>query len=98
MKQYSKVKRQYHLTLRGCDDVNTPDFLFTITNQGTGYISPPTLTIAANNNGYGATATCTVAGGKITSVKLTNKGFGYSNSNITVTLAGGGGTSGHLAT
>ena len=96
MKQYSKVKRQYHLTFRGCDDVNTPDFLFTITNQGTGYTVPPTLTITANNNGYGATATCTVAAGKITSVKLTNKGFGYSNSNITVTLAGGGGTSGAI--
>ena len=96
MKQYSKVKRQYHLTFRGCDDVNTPDFLFTITNQGTGYISPPTLTIASNANGYGATAICTVAGGKITSVKLTNKGFGYSNSTLTVTLAGGGGTSGAI--
>ena len=96
MKQYSKVKRQYHLTFRGCDDVNTPDFLFTITNQGTGYISPPTLTLTSNNNGYGATATCTVAAGKITSVKLTNKGFGYSNANITVTLAGGGGTSGAI--
>ena len=66
MKQYSKVKRQYHLTFRGCDDVNTPDFLFTITNQGTGYISPPTLTITSNANGYGATATCTVAAEKIT--------------------------------
>jgi hypothetical protein len=44
------------LTFRGCDDVNTPDFGFTITNQGTGYTSPPTLTITANNNGYGATA------------------------------------------
>ena len=96
MKQYSKVKRQYHLTFRGCDDVNTPDFLFTITNQGTGYISPPTLTITSNANGYGATATCTVAGGKITSVKLTNKGFGYSNCTLTVTLAGGGGTSGAI--
>ena len=96
MKQYSKVKRQYHLTFRGCDDVNTPDFLFTITNQGTGYISPPALTITSNANGYGATATCTVAGGKITSVKLTNKGFGYSNCTLTVTLAGGGGTSGAI--
>ena len=96
MKQYSKVKRQYHLTFRGCDDVNTPDFLFTITNQGANYTSPPTLTIASNTNGYGATATCTVAAGKITSVKLTNKGFGYSNANITVALAGGGGTSGAI--
>jgi hypothetical protein len=96
MKQYSKVKRQYHLTFRGCDDVNTPDFLFTIDNQGANYTSAPTLTIASNANGYGATATCTVAAGKITSVKLTNKGFGYSNCTLTVTLAGGGGTSGAI--
>jgi hypothetical protein len=78
------------LTFRGCDDVNTPDFLFTISNQGTGYTSPPILTITANNNGYGATAVAIINGGKITSVKLTNKGFGYSNSTLTVALAGGG--------
>ena len=98
MKQYSKVKRQYHLTFRGCDDVYRPDILFTITNQGTSYTSAPTLAIASNTNGYGATATCTIAGGKITSVKLTNKGFGYSNGNITVTLSGGGGGTGGAIT
>ena len=98
MKQYSKVKRQYHLTFRGCDDVYSPDILFTITNQGTGYTTAPTLAIASNTNGYGATATCTIAGGKITSVKLTNKGFGYSNGNITVTLSGGGGGTGGAIT
>ena len=96
MKQYSKAKRQYHLTFRGCDDVNSPDFVYTITNQGANYTSPPTVTIASNTNGYGATAVTTVSGGKITSIKTTNKGFGYSNGNITITLAGGGETGGAI--
>jgi hypothetical protein len=90
MKQYSKVKNQYNITFKGFDDVYSPDILFTITNQGAGYTSPPTLTIAGTTRGLGATATCTIAGGKITSVKLTNKGYGFSNTAVTVVLAGGG--------
>jgi len=91
MKQYSRAKREYKLTLRGCDDVNTNDFIYTIgASGGAGYTSAPTVTITSSGNGYGATAVATIAGGKVTAIKTTNKGFGYSNANITVTLAGGG--------
>jgi len=92
MKQYSNVKRQYNLTFKGFDDVYSPDILFTITNQGVGYISSPTLTIAGTTRGIGATATCTISGGKIISVKQTNKGYGFNNTAVTVALAGGGAT------
>ena len=90
MKQYSKVKNQYNLTFRGLDDAYSPDFIFAITNQGAGYTSPPTLTITGTTRGIGATATCTITAGKITSVKLTNKGYGFNNTAVTVALAGGG--------
>ena len=87
MKQYSKVKSQYNLTFRGLDDVYSPDILFTITNQGTGYTSAPALTITGTTRGIGATGTCTISGGKITFVKVTNKGYGFSNTAVTATLA-----------
>jgi len=90
MKQYSKVQNQYNITFEGFDDVFSPDILFTITNQGAGYTSPPTLIITGTTRELGATATCTIAAGKITSVKLTNKGYGFSNTAVTVALAGGG--------
>lgn len=90
MKQYSKVKNQYNLTFKGFDDVYSPDILFTITNQGAGYTTAPTLTIAGTTRGIGATGICTISAGKITSVKLTNKGYGFSNTVVTATLTGGG--------
>ena len=90
MKQYSKVKNQYNLTFKGFDDVYSPDILFTITNQGAGDTTAPTLTIAGTTRGIDATGICTISAGKITSVKLTNKGYGFSNTVVTATLTGGG--------
>ena len=55
---------------------------------GAGYSSPPTLTIDSGTIGQ-ATATCTISGGVVNSVTLTNKGGGYT-SNPAVTLGGGG--------
>jgi hypothetical protein len=67
----------------------------TTKTAGTGYTSAPTIKITpvANDNGYGATATCTVSGGLITAVTVTNNGKEY-NSLPTVTISGGGGTGG----
>ena len=78
------------MTFKGFDDVYSPDILFTITNQGAGYTTAPTLTIAGTTRGIGATGICTISAGKITSVKLTNKGYGFSNTVVTATLTGGG--------
>ena len=69
----------------------------TITNEGTGYSSAPTVSIAGTtgNNpgtpGSGATATVTVSGGKITEFTITNGGSGYTNGAV-ATFSGGGGS------
>jgi hypothetical protein len=45
---------------------------------GTGYISPPTVTITSvDGNGAGATATAVVANGAVTGVTIVNSGSGY---------------------
>jgi hypothetical protein len=55
---------------------------------GVGYTSPPTITIEAGGITT-ATATCTVSGGAINTITITDKGSGYT-SNPIVTLTGGG--------
>ena len=55
---------------------------------GTGYTSAPTITIEAGNITT-ATATCTVSGGEVNSVTITDAGSGYTT-NPKVTLSGGG--------
>jgi len=53
----------------------------TITNAGTGYTYPPTLTFSTPSlsgpGGIQATGLCAVTGGAITSVTVTNQGAGY---------------------
>tara|TARA_Y100000401_G_scaffold50169_1_gene39108 strand:+ start:3582 stop:4274 length:693 start_codon:yes stop_codon:yes gene_type:complete len=60
----------------------------TIDYAGFGYTSPPTISIESGSISQ-ATATCTILGGEINTVTLTNKGGGYT-SNPKVTLTGGG--------
>ena len=55
---------------------------------GSGYSSAPTIAIAAPSSGTTATATCTISGGAINAITLTNGGSGYS-SPPTVTVSGG---------
>jgi hypothetical protein len=62
----------------------------TVTWHGTGYTTPPTVTISDVSGGTGAVATATIAGGLVTAITLTSGGNGYVNP--VVTLSGGGGT------
>jgi hypothetical protein len=60
----------------------------TISATGTGYTTPPTITIGAGSITT-ATATCTVLAGQVNSVTITDGGSGYTEIPI-VTLTGGG--------
>jgi hypothetical protein len=51
-----------------------------ITSGGTGYSSAPTVTITGD--GTGATATCTVSGGAVNTITVTNKGTDYSVAHV----------------
>ncbi len=48
-----------------------------VTNPGSGYLSPPTVTITPPNTGMPATAVATVVDGQVTAVTMTNQGSGY---------------------
>ena len=62
----------------------------TVTYAGTGYTSPPTITITGDNITQ-ATATCTILAGAVNTVTITDAGSGYTT-NPTVTVTGGGAT------
>lgn len=57
--------------------------LVTVTNGGSGYTSPPEVTLSAPNdaNGVQATAICTISNGSgsISSIEVTNIGTGYTS-------------------
>jgi hypothetical protein len=62
-----------------------------ITNAGVGYTQVPTLAISGGS-GTGATATCTVADGKIATVTVTAGGTGFKSSDtITIGITPGNG-------
>jgi hypothetical protein len=65
----------------------------TVTNDGTGYTSVPTVTISAPSLTYGTTATAvaTVVSNKVSAITVTNAGSGYTSA-PTVTITGGGGS------
>jgi hypothetical protein len=64
----------------------------TVTSSGSGYTSPPTVTIGPPNLSYGvqATADFTIVNGKL-QLNLTNPGLGYTSA-PRITISGGGGT------
>lgn len=57
-----------------------------IINGGSGYISPPAVTIF-HPIGSGAAATATITGGVVTAITVTANGIGYGNGPTTVTIA-----------
>jgi len=59
-----------------------------VTAGGSGYTSPPMVTISGD--GAGATAVAVLTGGAVTSIQMTAWGTGYTNA--TVGFAGGGGS------
>jgi hypothetical protein len=62
-----------------------------INSGGTGYTTAPNVIISPPPSGTAATATATISGGSITSIKITNSGSGYTTA-PTVTLSGGNGS------
>jgi hypothetical protein len=69
--------------------------IVTLTNVGSGYTSPPTVTYTGAP-GTGATFTATIANGIVTAIIVTNAGSGYPFVTISpansLTISGGGGT------
>lgn len=61
---------------------------FTVTNGGTGYATPPAVTVSAPQVGGGvqATVTATVSGGRVTGFTVGTAGSGYT-ANPTLTIA-----------
>lgn len=61
-----------------------------ITNGGSGYATPPTLTFSGGGAAVQATATCTVSGGSIVTVAILTRGSGYTSAPA-IGITGGGG-------
>jgi hypothetical protein len=62
-----------------------------LTNGGTGYTSPPTVTFIGKNRTI-ASATCTIAGPISNNFTIVSGGSGYIQQTTTVSITGGGGT------
>ena len=58
-----------------------------ISNAGYGYETVPTVTITGD--GVGASAVAVIQNGRITEIKMTNRGVDYSRAVVTITGAGG---------
>jgi hypothetical protein len=64
-------------------------------NSGSGYTSPPNVTIVGGG-GSGATAAATLTNGVVTDIVITNPGSGYiSPPTVTIVGGGGGGATAH---
>lgn len=50
-----------------------------LSNQGSGYVEAPSVTIASSAGAYSATATATIAAGKISNIAVANTGVGYTS-------------------
>jgi hypothetical protein len=61
----------------------------TLTNQGTGYTSAPTISFTSST-GRGAAATATISGGCVTDVTITNPGTAYQIAPVINFIGGGG--------
>jgi hypothetical protein len=53
-----------------------------VSNGGTGYVAIPAVSITGD--GVGATATATIAGGKVTGINVNTQGSGYTYATITI--------------
>ena len=66
----------------------------TVTNQGSGYTSPPTITIGSPSESWGipATAIAELTAGQVSSITIVTSGRGYT-STPSISISGGGGSS-----
>jgi hypothetical protein len=58
-----------------------------ITDAGSGYITPPTVTITGD--GLGATAVARIVNGRVEGIQITNRGIGYTRALVTITGGSG---------
>lgn len=70
-------------------DVNGEIDDITVTNGGSGYLSPPTVII--HGDGVGAVATAVLTGDEVTDITISNPGEGYSFAYVTFVSATGSG-------
>jgi starch-binding outer membrane protein, SusD/RagB family len=84
----NQVRRRAYGLVNGTAPIKT----ITITNQGTGYTTAPTITITGGG-GTWASASTTVTAGKVSGVTMVNRGIGFSSApTVTITGAGTGAT------
>jgi len=83
-------RRGYGKYLNGSGMVSESVKQIVISNGGSGYTSAPMVAISGGE-GVGATATATVAGGKVTAINIANPGSRFKTV-PTVTITGGGGS------
>jgi hypothetical protein len=76
------------LTGAGAADTSVAQFL--VTNGGSGYTSPPAVTLTGGGSGSGFTAATATATMKVDAIEVTAPGSGYAGT-VTVTISGGGG-------
>jgi len=50
-----------------------------LSNQGSGYVEAPSVTIASSGGAYSASATATIAAGKVSNITVANTGVGYTS-------------------
>jgi len=50
-----------------------------LSNQGSGYVEAPSVTIASSGGAYSATATASISAGKISNITVANTGVGYTS-------------------
>jgi hypothetical protein len=50
-----------------------------LSNQGSGYVAAPGVTIASSGGAYSATATATISAGKVSGITVANTGVGYTS-------------------
>ena len=50
-----------------------------LSNQGSGYVEAPGVSIVASAGAYSATATATIAAGKVSNITVANTGVGYTS-------------------
>lgn len=82
----NQVRRRGYGKLEG-ELINT----ITLTAQGTGYTTAPTVIFNGGGGGINASARANISGGRVVSITILNRGYGYKTP-PTITFSGGGGS------